>query len=96
MAEQNDQAKQWAKIVAKAWADDDYKKRLIDDPASVLAEEGMEVPEGVKLDVVEATDKEAWMVLPPKPEEGKIEESVERLAAVTTLGGSTGGISHGH
>ena len=82
MAEQqNEQAKQWAKIVAKAWADEDYKQRLINDPASVLAEEGMPVTEGVEIKVVEATDKQAWMVLPPKPEDGKIEEGAERLAA---------------
>ena len=81
MAEQNEQAKQWAKIVAKAWADEDYKKRLMDDPASVLSDEGMELPEGVKINVVEATDKQAWMVLPPKPADGKIEEGESRLAA---------------
>ncbi|MFC1579770.1 NHLP leader peptide family RiPP precursor [Thermodesulfobacteriota bacterium] len=81
MAEQNEQAKQWAKVVAKAWADEDYKQRLMADPVSLLAEEGIEVPEGVQLKVVEATDKQAWMVLPPKPETGKIEEGKERLAA---------------
>ena len=81
MAEQNEQAKQWAKIVAKAWADEDFKQRLIDEPGSVLVEEGMEVPEGVELRVVEATEKQSWLVLPPKPEEGTIEEGAERLAA---------------
>ena len=43
MAEQNEQQKQWAKIVAKAWADEDYKQRLLADPASVMKDEGMEV-----------------------------------------------------
>lgn len=79
MAEQNEQTKQWAKIVAKAWADEDYKQRLMDDPASILTEEGMEVPADVHINVVEATDKQAWMVLPPKPQEGEIEDSAERL-----------------
>ena len=84
MAEQNDRQKQWAKIVAKAWADEDYKRRLMDDPGAVLSEEGMKVPEGLQISVVEATEKQAWLVLPPKPETGKIgriEEGVERLAA---------------
>ncbi len=80
MAEQNEQQKQWAKIVAKAWADDDYKKRLLDDPASVLKEEGMDVPEDVEFKCVEATETQAWLVLPPKPEYD-IEEGEERLAA---------------
>jgi hypothetical protein len=81
MADQNEQAKQWAKVVAKAWADEVYKNRLMADPASVLEEEGVEMPEGVELNVVEATDKQAWMVLPPKPDDRKIEEARERLAA---------------
>jgi len=81
MAEQNEQAKQWAKVVAKAWADEDYKQRLINDAASVLKEEAIEMPEGMVVKVVEATDKLSWMVLPPKPETEKIEEASERLAA---------------
>ncbi len=82
MAEQNEQAKQWAKVVAKAWADEDYKQRLMSDPTSVLTGEGMEMPEGVEIKVVEATDKQAWMVLPPRPRNsGEIEEATERVAA---------------
>ena len=84
MAEPNDRQKQWAKIVAKAWADEDYKRRLLDDPGAVLSEEGMKVPEGLQISVVEATEKQAWLVLPPKPETGKIgriEEVGQRLAA---------------
>jgi hypothetical protein len=81
MSDQKEQQKQWAKIVAKAWADEDYKQRLMEDPAAVLSEEGMPVPEGVDIKVVEATDKQAWMVLPPKPEDGKIEERADLLAA---------------
>ena len=83
MADQDEQAKHWAKIVAKAWTDEDYKQRLMAEPATVLKEEGYEVPEGVKLNVVEATEKQAWMVLPPRPEGGKIEEGLERLAAMS-------------
>jgi hypothetical protein len=88
MAEQNGQQKMWAKIVAKAWADEDYKQRLIKDPAAVLKAEGVDVPEGVEFKCVEATDKQAWLVLPSKPTAiGGVEEG-ERLAAVVfTCGG---------
>jgi hypothetical protein len=85
MSDQKERQKQWAKIVAKAWADEDYKQRLMEDPAEVLSEEGMAVPEGVEIKVVEATDKQAWMVLPPKPEDGKIEERADLLAASSLL-----------
>lgn len=81
MAEQNDQVKIWAKIVARAWADAGFKQRLLDDPGSIMAEEGMPVPDGMEIKVVEATEKQAWLVLPPKPEDGEIETGEERLAA---------------
>ena len=86
MAGQNEQAKQWAKIVAKAWADEDYKQRLIADAPSVLAEEGMDVPAGVDIRVVEATEKQVVVVLPPQPGDGNIEEGAERIAACDDRG----------
>jgi nitrile hydratase len=82
MAELKDQQKVWAKIVAKAWADEDYKQRLLDDPATVLKAEGAELPEGVAFKCVEATESQAWLVLPPKPTDaGSVEVGMERLAA---------------
>ena len=84
MVKQNENQKQWAKIVAKAWADEDYKQRLLADPTSVMKEEGLEVPEGVKFKCVEATKSKTWLVLPPKPD-GRVEEGEERLAAFNGL-----------
>jgi hypothetical protein len=81
MAEMKAQQKVWAKIVAKAWTDEDYKQRLLDDPATVLKAEGAELPEGVAFKCVEATESQAWLVLPPKPTEGSIQAGEERLAA---------------
>lgn len=73
--------KTWARIVAKAWADEAYKKRLLADPAKVAAEEGLIVPEGVALKLVEAAHRQAWLVLPPKPREEQPSELEARLAA---------------
>ena len=33
--------KEYAKIIAKAWTDSDFKARLIQDPAAVLKENGI-------------------------------------------------------
>jgi len=77
-----EKAKQWARIVAKAWADEDYKKRLLADPAAVLKEEGMEVPAGIKLQVNENTASTMNLVLPAMPEGvGDLQDMDERLAA---------------
>jgi hypothetical protein len=86
MAELNEQQKQMAKIVAKAWADDEYKQRFISDPAAVLREEGVELPDGMNFKVLEAKENENWIVLPPKPaDEYSAEMSEERLAAVACM-----------
>ena len=79
---QTEQSKQWEKIVAKAWIDEDYKQQLLDDPAAVLKAEGVDTPDGVKIKCVEATEKQAWLVLPPKPSnESDINVGEERIAA---------------
>ena len=47
------QQKQWGQIVAKAWADADFKARLVADPQAVLREHGIEPEPGIELRVVE-------------------------------------------
>ena len=75
-------SKTWARIVAKAWADEDYKRRLLADPAAVAKEEGVPVPAGLTLRVVEDAPGTRTMVLPPVPSELlAIVEGDERLAA---------------
>jgi hypothetical protein len=46
----------WSQIVAKAWCDEDFMKRLLSDPRDVLAEHGLEVPEGAEVKVMEGTE----------------------------------------
>ena len=41
-------------LVAKAWADEDFKSRLLSDPADTLRSEGWNVPAGTTVKVVEA------------------------------------------
>jgi|GEM_PF-415632 len=59
--------KAWGMLVARAWSDESFKQRLIDDPADVLREEGIEVPDDVELKVVEETDQTRYLVLPSSP-----------------------------
>ena len=46
----------WSQIVARAWCDEGFMKRLRSDPRNVLAEHGMEVPEGMEVEVVEGAE----------------------------------------
>ena len=57
----------FAKIIAKAWRDPVFKAELIANPAAALKAEGIDVPAGMTVTVVENTDKQFHLVLPPKP-----------------------------
>jgi len=79
----DERKKAWAKVVAKAWADDGFKEKLIKDPIPILKENGVEFPAGAKLNVIEAEGGEVYLVIPPKPEKPGmgVEEVQDRLAA---------------
>jgi hypothetical protein len=46
----------WSQIVARAWCDEGFMKRLRSDPRTVLAEHGMAGPEGVDVKVVDGAE----------------------------------------
>ena len=64
-----EERKEYAKIIAKAWVDEEFKKRLLADPARVMKESGIEAPEGMTVRFVEAGENEILVPLPPRPPE---------------------------
>ena len=64
----NEQTKQYQQIVAKCWANDDFKSQLMADPAAVLKAEGMVLPEGVNVNAVEDTAQSIHFLIPAKPD----------------------------
>lgn len=91
-AQAQDIAKKYAQIVARAWADDTFKSRLLSDPTAVLREEGIDVPEGIEIRAVENTDKVAYLTLPPTPSEELSDEELESVAGGSTAStAGTGG-----
>ncbi|MEX0282605.1 MAG: nitrile hydratase subunit alpha [Arenibacterium sp.] len=52
-----------AKVVAKAWVDPEYKKRLLETPTEAIAELGFSGVQGEDMVVVENTDKAHNMVV---------------------------------
>lgn len=76
--------KEWAKVIAQAWADEGFKKRLLTDPRSVLKENGIDLPESIKLSISEGKEDEINLILPPKPSDPLISTALyaeQRLAA---------------
>ena len=56
-----------AKIIAKAWKNEAFRKRLIKSPHKALAKEGVEVPAGVKVKVLQNTATVMHLVVPNQP-----------------------------
>jgi hypothetical protein len=79
--QQEEQTKKVQKIIAKAWADETFKQKLLTNPLETLKEQGVSIPPGVNVCVVESTANLYYFVLPPKPDGIDITEDVCRLAA---------------
>ncbi|WP_323705830.1 NHLP leader peptide family RiPP precursor [Thiorhodovibrio frisius] len=70
----NDQSKQYQQLINKCWADEAFKQRLLANPAETLKSEGIEVPEGVRVQAVENTAQVFNLVIPARPKELSDEE----------------------
>jgi len=78
-----------AKAIARAWTDQAYKAKLLNDPHAALSEVGVEVPAGITAQVVENTNDTQHLVLPVAPVEAG-EMSVEDLEKVAGGTGNSG------
>ena len=54
----------YADIVARYYGDPDFKSEVDQNPATVLLREGLDVPKGVKVELLFNTDKLIHIVLP--------------------------------
>ena len=71
---------QLAELFAACWKDEALKARFMNDPKAVLAEYGMDVPDGMDVKVVENSDNTVHITMPMAPG-GHHELSDEELSA---------------
>ena len=64
-----EQSKQMNQIIARCWSDEGFKRKLMADPVATLNAEGMEVPAGMSVKVLENTDTVSYLVIPAQPAE---------------------------
>jgi hypothetical protein len=55
----------FGRLVQRAVKDPDQRRQLLAAPRQVLVEAGVELPEGVEVEVLENTDTVVHLVLPP-------------------------------
>ena len=68
-------------VFAACWKDEALKARFMADPKAVLAERGIEMPDGMDVTVVENADNNVHIPLPMAPD-GHEEMSMEELSNV--------------
>lgn len=59
---------QMTNIVSMAWNDAAFKERLLADPMATLKAEGVSIPKGLEIRVVENTDSLFNLVIPARPQ----------------------------
>jgi len=64
------------KVMAKCWADPDFRRRFASRPAALLRKEGVDVPKGTRVTVIEGPEipakrggKDMFFFLPSPPQE---------------------------
>ena len=82
-----EQKNQLALLFAACWKDEALKARFMADPKAVLAEHGMDVPDGMDVKVVENADNCVHLTIPAPPSE-YMELSDEELSSAA--GGDQG------
>ncbi|MBO3458657.1 NHLP leader peptide family RiPP precursor [Aetokthonos hydrillicola Thurmond2011] len=77
-----------AHIIAQAWKDNAYKQELLNNSKTVIEQEfGVQIPDDIKVNVLEENPTTLYFVLPVRPEISGQELSDEQLEAIA--GGTT-------
>lgn len=70
------------KIVAKAWKDENFRKKLVNDPKGALEKEwGVKLPKEVEIHVHEEKGHDIHLVIPRNPASGSLtDEDLDKVA----------------
>jgi Nitrile hydratase, alpha chain len=71
----------WVRVIAKAWSDPTFEKKLMANPGQVLREENIEVPPNATIHVLKNTEKDLNLVIPSKPKGELSEDELKKKAA---------------
>ena len=76
----------YGELVQKAWDDEEFKKKFVEDPEAALAEAGLPVEEGVTYKVIEAPKGVQYLVLPAESVKEPIQSLTKGLLAKAEQG----------
>lgn len=70
----SDEENIYQQVIAKCWLDESFKEKLLSNPLETLKSEGIEMPAGVSVTVIENFHDNFTLVIPPKPFDLSIEQ----------------------
>jgi len=76
--EQVQQAAQ--QLIARCWAEPEFKARLLADATGTLKAEGYPVPDGHVIQALESSANQSYFVIPPAPSNDLSDESLDEVA----------------
>jgi hypothetical protein len=85
---QEEQSKALGQLIAKCWADEGFKQKLLADTMATLKAEGAELPAGLTVKAVENTDQVFHLVIPAKPKTDLSDADLDKVAGGWTCGGT--------
>ncbi|MEI6313339.1 MAG: NHLP leader peptide family RiPP precursor [Syntrophus sp. (in: bacteria)] len=75
------QGKKLGEVIKKAWDDEAFMQRLLEDATPVLKEHGIQLPAGMKVKAVTNSENLSHLVVPPRPSTMLSDEDMDRVAA---------------
>ena len=78
-----------AQVIARAWIDPQFKMKLKEEPRAALAEMGITLTDKVNMKVVEDTETEWYLYLPPSP--AAVGDGVSTISTMSAGGSSSSG-----
>lgn len=91
-----EQGRKISQLIAKCWADESFKQKLLADPAATLKAEGTELPAGLSVKALENTDQVFHLVIPARPTELSDEELDTVAAGAGVLLNTQAGVAQIH
>lgn len=71
----------WEQVIAKAWQDNAFKEQLKENPVAVLRDQGIDIPPGIQLRVLEDSESVVHLTLPTRPPEQELsDEDLDKVA----------------
>ncbi len=78
------------KVIARAWKDPAFKKKLLQSPREALSEMGIKIPENVKINVIEDKSGTYTFVLPAMPTDTTSDAELQKIAGGCAPPGTEG------